>query len=226
MYGGEFIQHYGWYVNQQYLRLGILPMHLFYLRDVCPLEYQNEVDSIKKTREDYRLADEKLPKLAYGPEKTEEAKEVIKLRRVASKKRRAFTIKIENIVRQEFGFKNVGEGWVSETLLYQIVKRILGEKEILRHERADWLEGLELDLFVPSLNLAFEYQGQQHFHPVSLWGGAKGLQDLQERDKRKAKLCARKGIDLVAIDYTEPLTEHYIRKILGDKGYFNVNKAV
>ncbi len=46
--------------------------------------------------------------------------------------------KIENIVRQEFGFRDVGEGWVSETLLHQIVKRICSEEEILRHNRPDW----------------------------------------------------------------------------------------
>lgn len=87
------------------------------------------------------------------------------------------------------------------------------------------MEGLELDVFVPSQNLAFEYQGQQHFHPIGLWGGAKGLEDLQERDKRKAKLCTMNGIDLIAIDYTEPLTENYIRKILKDRNDFHVNKA-
>lgn len=225
MYGGEFIQHFGWYVNQEYLRLGILPMHLFYLKDVCLPEYQNDIDSYRKAREEYREADESLSTLAYSPRKIEEAKELRKLQRIASQKKRAFTTKIENIVRQEFGFRNVGEGWVSETLLFQIVKRILSDEKILRHYRPDWLEGLELDVFVPSLNLAFEYQGQQHFHPISLWGGSNGLQNLQERDKRKAKLCAKNGISLIAIDYTEPLTENYIRKTLTDRSDFNVNKA-
>jgi Double zinc ribbon len=144
---------------------------------------------------------------------------MINLRKIASKKKRAFTTKIENIVRQEFGIRNVGEGWVSETILYQIVKRIFIKEEVLRHDRPDWLEGLELDIFVPSLNLAFEYQGQQHFHPIRLWGGSQGLQDLQERDSRKAKLCASCGIDLIAIDYTEPLTEDYIYRILEERGY-------
>jgi hypothetical protein len=222
MYGGEFIQHFGWYVNQEYLRLGILPMHFFYLKDVCLPEYQNDIDSFKKAREEYREIDERLSTLSYGPRKIEEAKELGKLQRTVSQKKRAFTTKIENTVRQEFGFRKVGEGWVSETLLYQIVKRILSEEEILRHFRPDWLEGLELDIFVPSQNLAFEYQGQQHFHLVSLWGGAKGLHDLQERDKRKAKLCTMKGINLIAIDYTEPLTENYVRKILEDRSGFSL----
>ncbi len=92
----------------------------------------------------------------------------------------------------------------------------------MRHHRPDWLEGLELDIFVPSLNLGFEYQGQQHFHPVEIWGGSKGLEDLQERDAHKAKLCGTYGIDLIAIDYTEPLTENYIYEILRNKSNLNL----
>jgi hypothetical protein len=238
MYGGEFIQHFGWYLNQAYLRLGIYPMHLFYLKDVCLPEYQKDIDSFKKAGEEYQerrlltrfyssKRDDRPPdEIKYWSNvKMVEAKEVKTLHRVASKKQRAFTTKIENIVRQEFGFRNVGEGWVSETILYQIVTRLLAKYEILRHHRPDWLKGLELDIFVPSLNLAFEYQGQQHFHPIPVWGGSEGLQDLQERDKRKARLCAGYGVDLVAIDYTEPLTENYINGILKDKCYFKINEG-
>ncbi|MGZ4861303.1 MAG: hypothetical protein ACXV2E_00715 [Halobacteriota archaeon] len=234
MYGGEFIQHFGWYLNQTYLRLGIYPMHFSYLKDVCPQEYQDDIESSKKAREKYRTEYERLSNVVRGPKrddiapdevtywhnvKKSEEQEMVRLRRISSKTGRSFTTKIENIVRQEFGFRRVGEGWVSETILYQIVTRIVVEQEVLRHHRAEWLEGLELDVFVPSLNLAFEYQGQQHFHPVEVWGGSKALQDLQERDKRKAKLCVSHGIDLIAIEYTEPLAENYIRYILTSKGY-------
>lgn len=236
MYGGEFIQHYGWYLNQEYLRLGIYPMHFLYLKDVCLPEHQTEIESFKAAREDYRKEYLRLSENAHGPLRDdiapdeitywhnvryEEAKEMIKLHRIAAKKERAFTTKIENIVRQEFGFRDVGDGWVSETILYQIVKRIFVKQQILRHDRPDWLEGLELDIFAPSLHLAFEYQGQQHFHPIPVWGGAKALQELRERDERKARLCASYGIDLVTIDYTEPLTENYVLTILENKGLQN-----
>lgn len=232
MYGGEFIQHYGWFLNQEYLRLGIYPMWFFYLRDVCLPEHQADIDSYKKAKEEY----ERLSNLASGPNRDDiapdeitcwhnvkmgEEKEMVKLRRIASKKGRVFTTKIENIVRQEFGFRNVGEAWVSETVLYQIVTRLLVNQEMLRHHRPDWLEGLELDIYVPALKLAFEYQGQQHFHPIDRWGGVQGLQDLQTRDAYKAKLCESLGINLITVDYTEPLTENYIYEILKGIGYFS-----
>lgn len=239
MYGGEFIQHYGWYLNQAYLRLGILKglMNFSYLKDICPQEYQNEIESVNKARKDYQEEFNRLMNIVHGPKRNDigpgerywsnvkinEAQEMINLRRLASKKERAFTTKIENIVRQEFGFRNVGEGWVSETILFQIVQRIFAEREVLRHFRPDWLEGLELDIFIPSLKIAFEYQGQQHFYPIGIWGGVGGLQDQQYRDKIKAKLCASNGIDLIPITYTEPLNDDYILGILKNRGYYNIN---
>jgi hypothetical protein len=236
MYGGEFIQHFGWYYNQAYFRLGIYPMEFFYLSDVCPIEYQNDIEDLKKAKSDYQVENDRLMELVYGPDrsdiapdeitywrnvKIEEANEMVMLRKIASKKERFFTKKIENIARQEFGFKNVGEGWVSETILSQIVQRIFISDTILRHHRPDWLDGLELDIFIPTLKLAFEYQGQQHFHPVRIWGGSSGLKNLQHRDELKAKLCLAQGIDLIKIDYTEPLTDEHILKILVNKGYIN-----
>ena len=232
MYGVEFIQHFGWYFNQAYLRLGIYPMYYFFLPDVCPQEYQQDITNLKKTRDDYQKEYDKLNKLVYSPKrndiapdeitywsnvKIEEAQEMIKLRRIAAQTERAFTKKIENIVRQEFGFTNVGEGWVGETILHQIIQRIFLNNDIYRHYRPDWLEGLELDIFIPALNIAFEYQGQQHFYPIKAWGGQRALELLRHRDERKAVICTNRGIKLITVDYTEPLTEDYILKILKEK---------
>jgi hypothetical protein len=88
------------------------------------------------------------------------------------------------------------------------------ESQILRHHRPEWLDGLELDMSLPHPALALEYQGQQHFHPIEAWGGKDALCDLQERDRRRARLCRDLGITLVAIDYREPLTAEHIREKL------------
>ncbi|MCK4392664.1 hypothetical protein KAX17_07125 [Candidatus Bipolaricaulota bacterium] len=94
----------------------------------------------------------------------------------------------------------------------------MGE-EVLHHHRPEWLEGLELDVYVPSRKLAFEYQGQQHFHPLQMWGGKAALEKTKERDARKRTLCTKVGVKLVQIDYTEPLTKQHIRsqlKVIGE----------
>ncbi|GAI56939.1 unnamed protein product, partial [marine sediment metagenome] len=72
--------------------------------------------------------------------------------------------------------------------------------------------------YIPSLKLAFEYQGQQHFQPLQVWGGQKALQDLRVRDAHKVEICNKLGVKLITIDYTEPLVEDYIRKILIENG--------
>ena len=73
---------------------------------------------------------------------------------------------------------------------------------------------LELDVYVPGAELAFEYQGQQHFYAIEAWGGEEALSKVQERDARKARLCAEHGVTLITVDYTEPLTETYIRGLM------------
>lgn len=229
MYGTRFIQTYGWYLNQAYLRLGILPMDLSYLPDKCPKDYQAEIDEVLRAERALLEETERLMEIASGPKRDdisddevtywrnvreEEAVEMINLRRYAARTRRNFTKKIENIVRQEFGFRNVGEGWVSETLLYQIVRNLYTSFDVLFHYRPNWLEGLELDIFVTDAKIGFEYQGAQHFYPVKAWGGVEALEKVRQRDVRKAALCKEHGITLITVDYTEPLTEEYIRSRL------------
>lgn len=120
-------------------------------------------------------------------------------------------------ISQKFRFNEDSEGSVGENLLYQIVCQIFPAQLVIRHHRPAWLLGLELDIYLPALNLAFEYQGQQHFHSIKAWGGEKALKNIQERDARKAEICKQVGAKLIQISYTEPLTENYIRKVLSEQ---------
>jgi len=223
--GGRFLQYYGWYVAQAYYRWGIDPETLDYLPEVCPEELLPYVETIAASA---RLLGN-APGKAGAPWEEDAGAEAggglpglhaaslpAAARRSASRAYRracgSLDRAIENAVRQEFGFRPVGEGWVSETMLYQIVRHLYPETPVLRRQRPAWLEGLELDVYLPDLGLAFEYQGQQHYHPVQAWGGEAALAEVQARDAHKAALCARQGVALVTIDYTEPLSEIYVRE--------------
>ena len=48
-----------------------------------------------------------------------------------------------------------------------------------------------------------EYDGQQHFEAVDLWGGEEQLKIQQERDERKNNWCQENNIRLIRIPYTE-----------------------
>lgn len=56
---------------------------------------------------------------------------------------------------------------------------------------------LELDFYIPELNLAIEGHGVQHFIPVDYMGGEKGFEDHKNRDLIKYNLCKEHGIDVI-----------------------------
>ena len=72
---------------------------------------------------------------------------------------------------------------------------------------------MELDFWIHKLNLAFEYDGEQHFDRHLCEDIFKSDFDaLQKRDKRKDHLCRNKHITLIRIKYDEPLTKSHIKK--------------
>jgi len=206
--GVSFRERFGWYINQTYLQLGVMSWEMIYLPDVCPPDLQALIDRCQANRLRIQAAikqrqiDEGNPYISHLKERD----------RQATRDRRAVIHYVENLARGEFGFRKVGEGWVSETLLASLVRKIFPKQPLERHFRPDWLSGLELDVFLPMLALAFEYQGQQHFSAISAWGGEDALRDLKARDRRKARVCASRGVVLVRITYREPLTSAHVRK--------------
>lgn len=66
---------------------------------------------------------------------------------------------------------------------------------------------LKYDFYVESLNLLVEYDGEQHFIPIELWGGDKKLKILQLRDSLKNKYAKDNGIDLLRIRFDEDIRE-------------------
>jgi hypothetical protein len=60
--------------------------------------------------------------------------------------------------------------------------------------------GSELDIYIPSLKLAFELNGIFHYEPI--YGNEK-LNQIQENDKSKTKACLDNHIDLCIIDVSQ-----------------------
>lgn len=61
---------------------------------------------------------------------------------------------------------------------------------------------IELDIYIPSLSLAFEYQGQQHFtyHNETYMLNIDSRQ-VRERDAVKKEFCKKHGITLLDIPF-------------------------
>jgi len=62
----------------------------------------------------------------------------------------------------------------------------------------DERRALELDIYFPQLQLAFEYNGQQHYHDVGFFGP---VEVYRRRDQLKRELCRAQGIRLVTLPY-------------------------
>ena len=81
----------------------------------------------------------------------------------------------------------------------------------------------ELDIYIPSLKLAFELNGIFHYEPIY---GESRLNQIQNNDNRKFQACIENGIELCIIDtsqhkYVKPSTSQkyldIIISILSDK---------
>lgn len=94
----------------------------------------------------------------------------------------------------------VSSKWKSEAQLFSITKEFF--KDAIFQYRSDWLDRQSLDIYIPSIKVAIEYQGRQHYEPVDFFGGKSGFESLKERDERKIKLCHENGIKLVEWSYT------------------------
>lgn len=103
----------------------------------------------------------------------------------------------------------------TQTRLYEFVKEILPstyeiefdfKHKDLRFSYSN--RAMELDIWVPQIKLAIEYQGEQHFFPhwstrdKSVVYSRNTLSAIQERDEEKRVACNNLGITLVEIDYT------------------------
>lgn len=120
----------------------------------------------------------------------------------------------ENIVRASVGVAKIGERWINETLLFNIVKSIFPNLEIMREASPEWLGRQRLDVYIPSKKLAIEYHGKQHFEAIKLFGGHEALSENKQRDALKLKKCTQNGVQVIYFNYKEDLSESLVRKKL------------
>jgi very-short-patch-repair endonuclease len=74
---------------------------------------------------------------------------------------------------------------------------------------------LPFDFYLPEHNILIEYDGEQHFTPVKIWGGNKGFIKQKNNDEIKTKFAQKQGIKLVRIRYNKiKLIEEILKKEL------------
>lgn len=66
-----------------------------------------------------------------------------------------------------------------------------------------WARGHRYDFFIPSLKIAIECQGRQHFSSIDYFKGDWGFEYVKKNDILKNNLCKENGIKLYYILYSE-----------------------
>ncbi len=105
----------------------------------------------------------------------------------------------ENLYRESIGLPRIGEGWISETLLFQQIKAAFPYDEIEQHSHPSFLGRQHYDIYLPEYKIAIEYQGEQHRRSIEYFGGEEAFDNTQKRDRRKKELSRKNGVDLIEV---------------------------
>lgn len=104
--------------------------------------------------------------------------------------------------------------WVREAQLFSVIRELFPDQRVLREASPDWLGRMRLDIYMPDLAVAIEHQGEQHYRPISVFGGANAYSRLQERDALKRALCAKNGVEVVDVRFDAPISKAAITRRL------------
>ena len=100
--------------------------------------------------------------------------------------------------------------WKNQLLLVNTVKELFPNHLVLTNSRG-YLDGLEIDCYIPDLRLGFEYNGKQHYELVDVFHkNEDDLEDIKKRDKLKNRLAKERNITLITIDYMEDVSKELV----------------
>ncbi|OUQ27925.1 hypothetical protein B5E79_10370 [Massilimicrobiota sp. An134] len=104
--------------------------------------------------------------------------------------------------------------WKNEQELFKVVRSLYSDAIYQYHSK--FLELQSLDIFIPSINLGIEYQGEQHYIPIDFFGGEDGLRKRKELDEKKLEKCKAHGVMLLYWKYNELITKKTVKEKIDD----------
>lgn len=95
--------------------------------------------------------------------------------------------------------------------LLQIVQELYPHQRVeLEHNVAE-RGALFLDIYLPRLKLAFEYDGIQHFeYSEHFHGSRENFLQARRRDNEKDGVCEAQGITLIRVAYNEEMNKDLV----------------
>lgn len=134
----------------------------------------------------------------------------------------------ENIFRRKTGIQRVGEGWISETLLFRRIEAAFPDIEVEQHASPSFLGRQHYDVYMPEQKVALEYQGEQHFKPVDFFGGESAYNEAVARDLRKKELSRNNNITQIDVlpGYDVKDIIYKLAKILGINNEREISRRI
>ena len=130
------------------------------------------------------------------------------------KKSKEFQKKANELYTDMLLEKRVKSKWSNEYHLFELVKNYNFQAQYQYH--CDWLGQQSLDIYIPESRIGIEYQGEQHYKAIDIWGGEVALRENQKRDLRKKKLCAENGVILLEWSYRIPVNNENVLRFMSD----------
>lgn len=108
-------------------------------------------------------------------------------------------------------------------ILYKILVSLFGKDDVEKEHTFDWLVNSETgyhmycDYYIKSINLAIEYDGEQHFKRTRFFYKTDEAFDNQlKRDSLKNKLLLENNINLIRFKYSDSITKENVIKCIND----------
>ena len=95
--------------------------------------------------------------------------------------------------------------WKNEKKLFLAIKKIY--PDTLFQYKPNWLSPQNYDIFIPSINLAIEYDGIQHYQSIDFFGGDDALSKRKKLDERKMDLSNKHHVKLVKWKYDQEINQ-------------------
>ncbi|MEX0957637.1 MAG: hypothetical protein WDZ83_20790 [Rhizobiaceae bacterium] len=129
----------------------------------------------------------------------------------------------EDAFRRGCEIPQIGRRWSGESALADLTISVF--PDAIRQWSPPWLGRQSVDIYIPSINVALEYQGEQHFRPIEFFGGEQAFRKTQKRDADKRRRLARRGVILIEWNHGRPINEAELRQALDDAGISGRPKA-
>lgn len=112
-----------------------------------------------------------------------------------------------------------------ERLMKSQLDKLYPGEEYNDNIRPEWLinpptgKRMELDRYYPRLELAFEYNGEQHYRPSfskkNVRKEQKKVRAQQKRDEHKREICQQKGVKLIVFNRCDVLSLNFMKSKIG-----------